>query len=102
MQRPGVAPTSRGSDFGALCEHWETLRNWVASSREDIRFHRRLDEAARHWEEVGRPEGLLWRAPDLDLLRTFHSRAPHDFTPLQLAFFEIWQVPILGPREDDQ
>ncbi len=71
----------------ALLDHWQRLKDWLDASREDIRFQRRLDEAARHWHEEGRPKGILWRSPDLDLLREFHGRAAADMTPLQADFF---------------
>ncbi|MBD2337376.1 hypothetical protein H6G64_10280 [Calothrix sp. FACHB-156] len=71
----------------ALFEHWQQLRVWLEGSRSDIRFQRRLDEAAHHWVEQGRPEGNLWRSPDLDLLRRYQQRAGDDMTPLQVEFF---------------
>jgi hypothetical protein len=30
---------------------------------------------------------LLWRPPDLDLLKKFHQRASSEMTPLELEFF---------------
>jgi len=72
----------------ALLEHWDTLRNWIAESREDLRFQRRLSEAAEEWDKGGRLRGLLWRSPALDLLRAFHQRGAADMTPVQIEFFE--------------
>jgi len=72
----------------ALLEHWHALNTWLDSSRDDLRFQRRMDEAARHWDHEGRPEGLLWRPPDLDLLVSFHERKQRDMTILQIEFFE--------------
>ncbi|HEY9695834.1 MAG TPA: WD40 repeat domain-containing protein [Trichocoleus sp.] len=72
----------------ALFDHWQQLQTWLESSRSDIRFQRRLDEAARYWDEQGRPEGNLWRSPDLDLLKRYQQRSGDDMTPLQMAFFE--------------
>ncbi|ARV62732.1 hypothetical protein BZZ01_32480 [Nostocales cyanobacterium HT-58-2] len=71
----------------ALFEHWRQLDQWLDSSRSDIRFGRRLEEAAKAWDEHGRKEGSLWRPPDLDLLQRYHQRAGNDMTPLQLEFF---------------
>jgi WD40 repeat protein len=71
----------------ALFEHWRQLNEWLDSSRSDIRFQRRLDEAAVHWNKHSRPEGNLWRPPDLDLLRRYHQRASDDMTSLQVEFF---------------
>jgi len=72
----------------ALFEHWETLRGWLDSSRDDLRFERRLADAASHWSALGRPDGSLWRPPDLDLLRDFQTRASADMTETQTAFFQ--------------
>jgi hypothetical protein len=71
----------------ALFDHWQQLQKWLDGSRSDIRFGRRLDEAAVYWDENSRPEGNLWRPPDLDLLRRYHQRAGDDMTPLQIEFF---------------
>ena len=71
----------------ALFEHWEALQTWLAHSRADLRLHRRVDEATKHWEEQGHPVGSLWSSPDLDLLRAFHQRAGSDMTATQMAFF---------------
>ena len=76
----------------ALFEDWSLLRDWLAAGRDDIRFHRRLAEAAEHWSELGRPPGLLWRPPDLDLLSEFCKRASVDMTATQMAFFACAQV----------
>jgi hypothetical protein len=72
----------------ALFDHWRQLNEWLDNSRSDIRFQRRLDDAAVHWDENGRPEGNLWRPPDLDLLRRYHERAGDDMTSLQVEFFQ--------------
>jgi WD40 repeat protein len=71
----------------ALFDHWQLLNDWLDSSRSEIRFGRRLDEAAVHWDENDRPEGNLWRPPDLNLLRRYYQRASEDMTPLQVEFF---------------
>jgi hypothetical protein len=71
----------------ALFDHWQQMKEWLDASRSDLRFQRRLDEAAMLWDENGRPEGNLWRPPDLDLLRRYHQRAGGDMTPLQVELF---------------
>jgi hypothetical protein len=72
----------------ALLDHWETLREWLDANREDLRFHRHLAQDADYWERQDKADGLLWRSPDLDLLRQYHQRAGQDMTPLQVEFFE--------------
>ncbi|MBD2255466.1 NACHT and WD repeat domain-containing protein [Nostoc parmelioides] len=71
----------------ALFDNWGQMKEWLDISRSDIRFQRRLDEAAIAWDENSRPEGSLWRSPDLDLLQKYHSRDGDNMTPLQVEFF---------------
>ncbi|MBW4512251.1 MAG: WD40 repeat domain-containing protein [Scytonematopsis contorta HA4267-MV1] len=71
----------------ALFANWGQLKKWLDSSRNDIRFGRRLDEGARVWHENGRSQGSLWRPPDLDLLAKYYERAKDNMTPLQVEFF---------------
>ncbi|QDL11904.1 hypothetical protein DP114_31965 [Brasilonema sennae CENA114] len=75
----------------ALFANWGQMKEWLDSSRSDIRFGRRLDEAARVWDENNRPEGSLWRSPDLDFLKNYYERASDDMTLLQVEFFEASQ-----------
>ena len=72
----------------ALIDHWQVLRQWLDEGRDDLRFQRRLDDSARYWDIQKRPVGLLWRRPDLDLLRNYHQRSRHQMTMLQLSFFK--------------
>ena len=92
---PGVRLITLSADAGsetvevtheALFGHWQHLKDWLDTSRSDLRFQRRLDEAAMVWQAHGRPEGNLWRSPDLDLLRRYYERAGDDMTPLQVEF----------------
>ncbi|GEM_PF-3554482 len=77
----------------ALIDHWQLLQDWLDEGRDDLRFQRRLEEAVLHWDSQNRPSGLLWRRPDLDLLRDYYQRFRHQMTALQLAFFRAatWQ-----------
>ncbi|KUN95675.1 PD40 domain-containing protein [Streptomyces caeruleatus] len=49
----------------ALLNSWPRLRDWVEEDRERLRHHRRLTEAARTWEELGRDTGTLYRGTRL-------------------------------------
>jgi hypothetical protein len=71
----------------ALFGHWQQLNDWLDSSRDDIRFQRRLEAAAQYWHDQRRPAGLLWRPPDLDLLRSFAQQHQADMTALEMTFF---------------
>jgi len=70
----------------ALIEAWPRLREWLNSDRADLRFQRRLEEAARHWQEHGQPEGSLWRPPELDLLERFREDHDAALTVIQAEF----------------
>ena len=76
----------------ALFDHWGQLNKWLDGSRDDIRFQRRLEDAACHWDENERPEGSLWRPPDLDLLRRAQKQIGNDLTSLQMEFFQASDI----------
>jgi TIR domain len=74
----------------ALFETWQQLKDWRNvnddNARKNLRFQRRLDNAAMVWKEHERPEGNLWRSPDLDLLLRHHKEHGNDMTSLQIEF----------------
>jgi WD40 repeat protein len=70
----------------ALFDNWKQLKDWLDAGRSDLRFQRRLDDAVMIWQDNGRPEGNLWRSPDLDLLRGYQERTGDNMTPRQLDF----------------
>ncbi|MFK4149741.1 hypothetical protein [Streptomyces sp. NPDC004065] len=58
----------------ALITAWPRLHTWVEESRERLRTHRRLAEAARTWDELKRDSGALYRGSRLALVRDWASR----------------------------
>ena len=93
---PGVRLVTLSSEQGtetaevtheALFVNWGQMQAWLDNSRSDIRFQHYLDETVRRWNENGRPDGSLWRSPDLDLLGKYYERASDNMTPLQVEFF---------------
>lgn len=99
FSRPGERLITLGNDpergaitaeltHEALLEHWGDLRKWIAESRDDLRFRRRLLDATEEWTAQGRPDGLLWRTPRLELLRGFHKRKAADMTPTEIDFLK--------------
>jgi hypothetical protein len=72
----------------ALLEHWQTLKDWLADSRDDLRFEHRLNDAINNWQRQQQAEGLLWRSPDLDLLEKYHQQHRQDMTAVQVAFYQ--------------
>ncbi|WP_086860962.1 WD40 repeat domain-containing protein, partial [Streptomyces milbemycinicus] len=49
----------------ALITAWPRLRGWIDEDRQRLRTHRKLTEAARNWEELGRDPGALYRGARL-------------------------------------
>jgi len=72
----------------ALFDHWSELRRWLDQDRDKIRFARPLEGAVNEWTDAGRPKGMLWRPPQLDLLRNYARDKAGDMPSGQLAFFE--------------
>jgi hypothetical protein len=70
----------------ALFDNWQQLKDWLNDGRNDLRFQRRLDDAVMVWQGHGKPEGNLWRSPDLDLLRGYQEKHGNDMTSLQIEF----------------
>lgn len=75
----------------SLFTNWPLLRQWIADGRSRLRLLRRMTDAARHWQSAGRARGLLWRPPDLDLMRRAWESAPDDFSAEHLEFFRASQ-----------
>ncbi|MGF1566496.1 MAG: NACHT and WD repeat domain-containing protein [Nodosilinea sp.] len=71
----------------ALFKTWQRFKDWISDRWDDIRLQQRLEAAATYWDEQGRPAGLLWRSPDLDLLRTFIKTHAANLTQRCLDFF---------------
>ncbi|MFC8432811.1 DNA-binding protein [Streptomyces sp. NPDC057253] len=49
----------------ALITAWPRLSGWIEQEREQLRVHRRLTEAARTWDDLGRDPGALYRGTRL-------------------------------------
>ncbi|MGY1495061.1 nSTAND1 domain-containing NTPase [Streptomyces sp. QTS52] len=58
----------------ALMTCWPRLRGWIEEDRERLRHHRRLTEAARTWQELGRDPGTLYRGTHLVRAEDFFGR----------------------------
>ncbi|NEQ55237.1 MAG: WD40 repeat domain-containing protein, partial [Leptolyngbya sp. SIO3F4] len=71
----------------ALFQHWQQLNNWIEYDRDNLRLHRRLESSANHWYSNRKLPGLLWRRPDLDLLRKYYRQSDQKMTTLEIDFF---------------
>lgn len=50
----------------ALLTAWPRLAGWIEEDREALRVHGRLAAAARHWQESGADDDLLYRGAQLE------------------------------------
>ncbi|WP_331726327.1 helix-turn-helix domain-containing protein [Streptomyces sp. NBC_00887] len=83
----------------ALLTAWPRLRGWIEEDRERLRTHRKLTEAARAWEELGREAGALYRGSRLATAQEHFSGAhPADLTDLEQAFLTAG----LSAREQEE
>ncbi|MFD9271577.1 hypothetical protein ACFWB1_37150 [Streptomyces goshikiensis] len=72
----------------AVISCWPRLTAWVEDSRDRLRQHRRLTEAAKLWEELGHDPGSLYRGTRLATAVAAFATAGHrdDLTLLELRF----------------
>ncbi|MCX4902462.1 hypothetical protein OG571_46870 (plasmid) [Streptomyces sp. NBC_01369] len=71
----------------ALLTAWPRLRGWIETDRERLRVHRKLTEAARAWEDLGRDPGALYRGSRLVTAEECFSSGPaEDLTALEHQF----------------
>lgn len=70
----------------ALIRSWPTLRAWLEESRDDERARRRIRDAARAWDEQGRPDDLLYRGSALVATRERLSGERAEMPDLETEF----------------
>ncbi|WP_217208849.1 helix-turn-helix domain-containing protein [Streptomyces sp. AC550_RSS872] len=72
----------------ALISAWPRLRGWIEEDRERLRAHRRLTEAARAWDDLGRDPGALYRGTRLATAEEAFARPGHSaaLTALETDF----------------
>ncbi|WP_328285639.1 nSTAND1 domain-containing NTPase [Streptomyces sp. GQFP] len=71
----------------ALITGWPRLAEWIEQDRERLRAQRRLGEAARAWEELGRDPGALYRGTRLARAEELFAGRPDDeLTRAERAF----------------
>ncbi|WP_436949845.1 nSTAND1 domain-containing NTPase [Streptomyces sp. SudanB52_2052] len=83
-----------------LLSAWPRLRGWIEQDRELLRAHRKLTEAARAWEELGRDPGALYRGSRLATAQEHFSSPGHldDLTGPERDFLTT----SITAREEDQ
>ncbi|GHE96232.1 hypothetical protein GCM10018785_71510 [Streptomyces longispororuber] len=72
----------------ALIAGWPRLQSWIEESRERLRCHRQLTEAARTWQELDQDPGALYRGTRLATTQE-HFPQPHhhpELTSIERTF----------------
>jgi len=76
----------------ALIASWERLRDWIAASREGLRMHRMLTEAAQKWKRLGYDDGALYRGARLAQAQEWASSDhPANLNDLERRFMQASQ-----------
>jgi uncharacterized protein YjbI with pentapeptide repeats len=91
---PGVRLVTVSSEKGietaevtheALFANWGKMKEWLDKSRNDIRFGRRLEEAAIEWKQKNKSKGYLLRGKQLQDAQIFHKHLNPNLTLSHLA-----------------
>jgi WD40 repeat protein/DNA-binding XRE family transcriptional regulator len=72
----------------ALIASWGRLRDWIASSREGLRIHRLLTEAAQEWVRLEYDDGALYRGARLELALEWVRESQADLNDLEQRFLQ--------------
>jgi eukaryotic-like serine/threonine-protein kinase len=70
----------------SLIDRWPTLRRWLDEDHEDAAFLAQLSTAAKQWEAMGRPTGLLWRGDAMEVARRWYVQRPRGLPARDAAF----------------
>ena len=70
-----------------LLKHWGKLTQWLNANRDDIPFHRRLENEALNWNNNFRPESRLWGSSELKLLQDYYLKSQQIFNQSELDFY---------------
>lgn len=69
MPTPLAPDTLLDISHESLIRQWHRLNAWVEEEAQSATQYRRLEDAARQWEELNRPNEVLWIPPILDIAR---------------------------------
>jgi hypothetical protein len=72
----------------ALFRSWERLKAWIAEAQEDLILLRQVQNAAYHWDRIGRPDYLLWQQERLNQVYEMQSRLHTTLTDVEQAFLK--------------
>jgi WD40 repeat protein/DNA-binding SARP family transcriptional activator len=72
----------------ALFEEWSRLRGWIDAGREDVRLHRRLEVAAKEWEEASRDPSFVLRGDRLARIEAWSGSTALALSAGERAFLD--------------
>jgi WD40 repeat protein len=72
----------------ALIRGWPRLRAWIDEDRAGLRVHRRLTEASREWERLGRDESVVYRGARLVEALEWRSTNEESLNTLEREFLD--------------
>ncbi|MEU7061333.1 helix-turn-helix domain-containing protein [Streptomyces sp. NPDC046197] len=72
----------------ALITAWPRLQSWIDGTRDRLRAHRQLTEAARAWDALDRDTGALYRGTRLATAEECLTGHRADLTPSEAAFLD--------------
>ena len=72
----------------ALATAWPRLAEWLDLDRNAVRRQRRLFDAARTWDEMGRPDEELYRGARLADASEWRQQANPSLTPVESSFLD--------------
>ncbi|WP_344836106.1 BTAD domain-containing putative transcriptional regulator [Actinocorallia longicatena] len=72
----------------ALIRAWPRLRGWLGEDRAELEVHRRLTQAARNWELLGRDAGALYRGAPLHAALRWAAERPGELNRAERTFLQ--------------
>jgi WD40 repeat protein len=72
----------------ALLREWPRLRDWLAASRDDVRWQRMLAAATAEWQQAGQDESYLLRGSRLDQFESWSEQSQVALSGEERAFLE--------------
>ena len=76
----------------ALIRHWARFRGWLETDGAGLLIHRRLNDAAREWEALGREPEALYRGARLAAAVQWATDHADDITNLERSFLAAGQT----------
>jgi WD40 repeat protein len=70
----------------ALIRGWPRMRRWIDADRAGLLVHRRLTDAARDWDTLGREPAAFYRGARLAIAREWAAEHGDDLSPLEHEF----------------